>query len=288
MAQNYRKSILITGASGQLGTTLVQYLREYYKVVPSLDANNKALDITNKNELDIILSRLNPDYIINCAAFTDVDKNEVDKKHAYNVNVNGLKNIIALTNKNTKIVHISSDYIFDGRKKSYTEKDLPNPLSYYGKVKLESENILRSSNKKYLIFRSSVIYNDSHKNFYTWVYSSLLNNKKIRVVTDQVSNPTWAWSLSEVICKSLLNNLDGIFHYAGSDILSRYDFAVKIANIFSFNLNNITPIASSDLNQLALRPSISTLDSNKIKEMLNIEHPTMNYIINTFKDKINA
>ena len=129
--------------------------------------------------------------------------------------------------------------------------------------------------------------NDSHTNFYTWVYNSLLNHKKIRVVTDQTSNPTWTWSLSEAIYKSLLNNLDGVFHYAGNDIVSRYEFALKIADIFSFNSDNIIPVKTDELNQRAKRPTVSTLNSNKIKKILGVEHPKMDYIINTFKKRIN-
>ena len=287
MAQNCSKKILITGGFGQLGSTLTKYLTKYYKVFSTSYNSNTPVDVTDKKILDIILSDIQPDYIINCAGFTDVDKNETDKKRAYSVNVDGIKNIIATTDKNTKIIHISSDYIFDGKKNFYTENDIPNPLSYYGKVKLESENVLRSSTRSYLIFRPSVIYNDSHSNFYTWVYNSLSNNREIMVVTDQVSNPTWAWSLSEAIYKSLLNNLNGIFHYAGNNIVSRYEFALKIANNFSFNSNNIIPITTKDLNQIAVRPLRSTLNSNKIKKILEINHPEMDYIINTFRDRIN-
>ena len=287
MVQSYRKKILITGGTGQLGATLTEYLKEYYEVFSTSYNSENAVDITNKNEVDIALSKIEPDCIINCAAFTNVDKNEIDRKRAYSVNVEGIKNIISCSNKDTKIIHISSDYVFDGSRASFKEEDTPNPLSYYGKIKLESENILRSSRRAYLIFRSSVIYNDSHPNFYTWVYNSLLNGERIKVVTDQISNPTWTWSLSEVIYKSLLNNLEGIFHYGGNDILSRYDFALKIADIFSFNSDNIIPILTEDLDQLATRPHNSTLDSNKIKKILKINHPEIDYIINVFKDRIN-
>ena len=287
MVQSYSKKILITGGAGQLGSALTRYLRKYYKVFSTSYNSDNPLDVTDKKKLNSVISSIEPDYIINCAALTNVDKNEINKKQAYSVNVDGIKNILSCSSKNTKIIHISSDYIFDGSRNSFTEEDAPNPLSYYGKVKLESENILRSSHRPYLIFRSSVIYNDSHSNFYTWVYNSLLNNKKIEVVTDQISNPTWTWSLSEAIYKSLLNNLDGVFHYAGNDVLSRYDFALKIANTFSFNSNNIIPILTKDLDQLASRPHRSVLDNNKIKKILKINHPEIDYIINVFKDRIN-
>jgi len=288
MVQNYKKKVLITGGDGQLGSTLGKYLMKYYDVFnTSYSSIDNPLDVTDKKMLDAAIPRIKPDYLINCAAFTNVDGNEVDKKRAYSVNVDGIKNIIAATDKTIKIIQISSDYIFDGKRESYKEEDPPNPLNYYGKVKLESENILRSSNRNFLIFRPSVIYNNSHQNFYTWVYESLLNNKKIKVVTDQISNPTWTWSLSEAICKSMINNLDGIFHYAGNDIVSRYEFALKIADIFSFNSDYITPIVTSDLRQVATRPLKSTLDSSKINKILKINHPDMDYIINLFRDKNN-
>ena len=284
MAQNYSKVVLVTGSNGQLGSTLVEYLNDYYKVNPGFNMD-MVLDVTNKNQLKFVIDNINPDYIVNCAAMTDVDRCEIDREKAYNVNVNGLKNLLSLTDKKTKIIHISTDYIFDGSKKFFNEEDLPNPLSYYGKIKLESENVLRSSNREYFILRTSVIYNDSHHNFYTWTFNSLQNNQEIKVVTDQTSNPTWTWSISEVIYKSMLNNLTGVFHYGGADVLSRYDFAIKIANMFNFDLDNIIPIKTCELKQTAKRPSISTLDSNKIKDRINIEHPSMDYIISTFKDR---
>tara|TARA_Y100001968_G_C19404836_1_gene743068 strand:- start:1109 stop:1975 length:867 start_codon:yes stop_codon:yes gene_type:complete len=287
MVQSYRKKVLITGGDGQLGSTLTLYLKKYYEVFSFSHNSNTSLDITNKEKLGSTISMLEPDYIINCAAFTNVDKNEIDKKNAYSVNVDGIKNIISETDKDTKIIHISSDYIFDGNKNLYTEDDPPNPINYYGKVKLESENILRSSNRSFLIFRSSVIYDESHSNFYTWVYNSLVNNKKIKVVTDQISNPTWTWALSEAIYKAMINNLDGIFHYGSDDILSRYEFALKIADNFSFDNRNIIPVLTKDLNQVACRPLRTTLDSTKIKKILKINHPEIDYIINLFKEKIN-
>ncbi len=286
MVQNYRKKILIIGANGQLGSTLEKYLTKYYEVYATSYISRDPLDVTNKKKLDTVISTIKPNYVINCAAFTNVDKNETNREYAYSVNVGGIKNIISATNKNIKIIHISTDYIFDGLKESYKENDIPNPLNYYGKLKLESENILKSSNRSFLILRPSVIYNDSHQNFYTWVYQSLIKNKKINVVTDQISNPTWSWSLSEVIYKSILNNLEGVFHYGGSDVISRYEFALKISDIFSFNSSNIVPVETSEINQLANRPARSTLNSDKINKILKINHPDMDYIINLFKDRI--
>ena len=277
MVQN-SKRIFITGIKGQLGTTLDKYLSSYFNVLNN-QGDLKNIDISDKSELKYIFKELSPDYIINCAALTNVDFCEQNKSNSYEVNVNGIKNIISCTTNDTKIIHISTDYVFSGNRNIYNESDIPNPLSYYGKNKLESENILRSSNRNYLIIRPSVIFGNTGNNFYVWVRDSLKNNKDISVVTDQISNPTWSWSLSEAIYKSILSNITGLFHYAGEEIISRYDFAVKIAKVHGFNTDRIIPIKTSDLNQQAKRPLYSALDNSKIKKIIDVEHPSLDYIL---------
>ena len=277
MVQN-SKRIFITGVNGQLGSTLDKYLSSYFNVLNNQEAL-KNIDISDKSELKYIFKELSPDYIINCAALTNVDFCEQNKSNSYEVNVNGIKNIISCTTNDTKIIHISTDYVFSGNRNIYNESDIPNPLSYYGKNKLESENILRSSNRNYLIIRPSVIFGNTGNNFYVWVRDSLKNNKDISVVTDQISNPTWSWSLSEAIYKSILSNITGLFHYAGEEIISRYDFAVKIAKVHGFNTDRIIPIKTSDLNQQAKRPLYSALDNSKIKKIIDVEHPSLDYIL---------
>ena len=277
MVQN-SKRIFITGIKGQLGSTLDKYLSSYFNVLNNQESL-KNIDISDKSELKYIFKELSPDCIINCAALTNVDFCEQNKSNSYEVNVNGVKNIISCTKNNTKIIHISTDYVFSGNRNIYKESDIPNPVSYYGKNKLESENILRSSNRNYLIIRPSVIFGNTGNNFYVWVRDSLKNNKDISVVTDQISNPTWSWSLSEAIYKSILSNITGLFHYAGEEIISRYDFAVKIAKVHGFNTDRITPIKTSNLNQQAKRPLYSALDNSKIKKIIDVEHPSLDYIL---------
>ena len=272
------KRIFITGISGQLGGTLNKYLSRYFNVLNNQE-NFYNIDVTNKSRLKYFLEELSPDYIINCAALTNVDFCEHNKRYSYEVNVNGLRNIISCSKKSAKIIHISTDYVFNGNQKMYTESDIPDPISYYGKSKLESENILRTSNRDYLILRTSVIFGKTGNNFYVWVRDSLKNDKKISVVTDQVSNPTWSWSLSEAIYKSILNNISGLFHYAGEEVISRYDFAIKIAKMHDFNYDRIIPIKTSELNQKAKRPLNSILDVSKIKKIIDVDHPTLDYIL---------
>ena len=272
------KRIFITGITGQLGGTLNKYLSRYFNVLNNQE-NFYNIDVTNKSELKYFFEELSPDYIINCAALTNVDFCEHNRSNSYEVNVNGLRNIISSSKKSAKIIHISTDYVFNGNQKMYLESDIPDPISYYGKTKLESENMLRASNRDYLILRTSVIFGKTGNNFYVWVRDSLKNNQKISVVTDQISNPTWSWSLSEAIYKSILNNISGLFHYAGEEVISRYDFAIKIAKMHDFDYSRIIPIKTSDLNQNAKRPLNSTLDVSKIKKIIDVEHPSLDYIL---------
>ena len=177
------KRIFITGITGQLGSTLNKYLSRYFNVLNNQE-NFYNIDVSDRSELKYFFKELSPDYVINCAALTNVDFCEQNKSKSHEVNVDGIKNIISCSKKSTKIIHISTDYVFNGNKKIYLESDTPDPLSYYGKGKLESENILRTSNRDFLILRTSVIFGKTGNNFYVWVRDSLRNNQKIYVVTD--------------------------------------------------------------------------------------------------------
>ena len=148
------KKILITGGKGQLGQTLYLNLRGLYKITNTsrtdfLDCMK--LDISDTSQVKDVLSRCVPDIIINCASYNNVDKSEDNKRYARNTIVSGLLNLINNSNKDCKIIHISSDYVFNGEKEKYLETDIPNPINYYGKLKLEAENLLHSSNKNYAI-----------------------------------------------------------------------------------------------------------------------------------------
>ena len=296
MAQNFKKSILILGASGLLGSTLCVYLEKYFNIIlclykqdfDSIHEVYTKFDIRDRDYLKTIILNIDPDYIINCIALTDVDLCEKNNNLAYEVNVAGVKNIISACPNNCKLIHISTDYVFDGRKSIYGEKDSPNPICYYGKTKLEAENIIRSSNKKYIIFRTSVLFNNSiNHNFYNWVTLSLINKNKIKVVTDQISNPTWTWSLSEAIFKTIVNNIDGLFHFGGNDIVSRYEFSLKIALSCGLPVENIIPISTDELAQKAQRPLVTTLSNNKLQELIDIDHPTLDFILEQLKNNNN-
>ena len=156
MVQKYNSlRILLTGSNGMLGSNYLSLSSNLFDVIPTSSTNKSFayLDLTDSNNVKSVLNTYMPNIIINCSAITDVDGAELDKKKAYDVNVNGIRNIIKYSDVDTKIIHISSDYVFNGLSGNYSEKSRPDPINYYGKTKLESENILVSSNRKYLLFR---------------------------------------------------------------------------------------------------------------------------------------
>ena len=235
--------------------------------------NVRKMDITNLSSIETCVKIENPDIIINCAAMTNVDGCEKNHTLAHTINVVGIQNIIKATNKRVKIFQISTDYVFGGGNGPYSEADPTHPLSYYGRSKLEAENILRGSLHPYSIIRGSVLYGDplnAKPNFFSWVYDSLSKNKNIKVVNDQTSNPAWLPSLSDAIMKMILLNAEGVYHFGSDDHLNRYEFAVLIANVFEFNAALITPATSDSMPFVARRPIHSGLKTKKISEELDV------------------
>ena len=282
--------VLIIGGSGMLGYEVFAKFQNIFNVV-STSFNNKNnsfkfLDITNRNQVKNVCDNFNPNVVVNCAAFTDVDLCENRKKLARMINVDGVENIIKSVKTNTKIIHISTDYVFNGVDGFYAENDLTYPLNYYGKTKLESENILIGSGRPYVIFRPSVLYssNISQNNFFKWVYSSLKNNININVVDDQISSPTFIPELVKAIFTSVIVDYQGLLHIGSNDVISRYEFAVLIAKVFNFDKKLITKIKTSDLNQDAIRPMNSSLNNSKIKDVLDLKLSNTNFYLNKIKN----
>lgn len=292
-----KKKILITGADGQLGSNLSAMLSGKFYSIPTSRTNKDisyCLDVTDRSTMKSLLKEWDPDVIINCAAMTDVDYCENNRKECFNVNVKGLQNLISLSNKETFIIQLSTDYVFDGKNSPYGEKDHPSPLNYYGHSKLEAENILRGSRRKYLIVRANVIYgrNMIYNSFFSWVYKSLSKNKIIYVVDDQISNPSFVDNLSDLIFKSLLLNFQGIVHHGSSDNISRYEFAKLIAKVYEFDENLIKPISTSRLidknkSYVAKRPLNSALMIDKSEKILNAQILSLEYSLNIIKQQMN-
>ena len=287
------KKILITGGAGQVGSSLYSFLEKTYNVTNTSRKGSESsvkLDISDRSEVVRVLNEYSPDVIINCASFNNVDNCEKDKRIARNVILEGLKNLALNSGKESMIVHISSDYVFNGKKAKYSELDKPDPLNYYGRLKLESENFLRGLNRKSVILRCNVVFSEILKNksnFFAWIYNNLKDGKEINVVSDQISNPTPVELLIKTIESAIILKANGIFNVGTLEPLSRYDFALKVCDIFNFDKGLLGKIESKDLKQIARRPMNTFLDTEKISKFLDIDVYSLDYYLEKIRDKFN-
>lgn len=285
--------ILIIGSNGMLG----QRLTEMFLSFPNIEllcasqeeksfidnVQYKTLDITQKQRVKEIILDFFPDYVINTAAYTNVDKAESEKELTWKTNVNGVENISLYSwTIDAHLIHISTDYIFDGKNGPYLEDDKPCPINYYGRSKLASENSIRTSGVRFTIIRSNVLYGPNkfgRPDFVKWVIDSLSQGNEIRIVKDQFNNPTYIEDICQAINKIIEFKKEGIYNIAGPEILSRLDFTKRIAEYFELNKNLIIPIITEELKQPAPRPLKSGLITLKAETQLGYK-PTK--IIDSF------
>ena len=225
------KKILVTGSDGQLGKTLQKRCSGKYGF-DWIFLPKEKLDIIEAKEIQATFKKYNPKFCVNCAAFTDVLKSEKHPAVAYKINVEAVKNITRICNKNDSIlIHISTDYVFDGRKKKpYVENDKANPLNVYGMTKyLGEKHVLENANYGYIV-RTSWLYSENYgHNFYRNILRKASNGEEIKVVKDQYGTPTNTETVADFIIKIILSlPQKGIYHCAGDEVMSWYDFANKI------------------------------------------------------------
>ena len=284
-------TILITGASGQLGMSLKRIFNSKYEIISTTGNNNPTgssmhLDVTNPMLFKEVMETTNPDLVINLAALTNVDLCEKNPELAYSINIGGMDNLVNAFKG--PIIHVSTDYVFDGEDGPYKEEDTTNPLNVYGLSKLESEKLLLDHSENSLVIRSNVLYDYSSKSeasFLNWVVDSLTQEKEINVVEDQWNNPTWTGSLAVVIDRVIDTQLTGLVHWGDGDLVSRFDFANKIADVFNLKKSLIKPILTSELNQTAKRPLKSGLKSDYAQNILNLEPPTIKECLETIVEQ---
>lgn len=225
------KKVLVTGANGQLGQCL-QKIAPLYKELNFVFNSSKELDITNIIEIQSAFVKGNFDYCINCAAYTNVEQAEKTPDIAYNVNAEGVKNLANVCkNNNTFLIHISTDYVFDGEKgKPYTVEDTPNPINEYGKSKLLGEKYILEIMDNYCIIRTSWMYSEFGKNFYTTILKKAKAGENLSVTNEQTGCPTNANNLAAFIIESkLLGKFKpGIYHFVDCEVMTWFDFAKKI------------------------------------------------------------
>ncbi|AFZ12674.1 dTDP-4-dehydrorhamnose reductase [Crinalium epipsammum PCC 9333] len=270
--------ILIVGSAGQLGQELQQTLIPYGEVVA---VDRKTLDLSQPDQIRELVQQVQPQIVINAAAYTAVDQAEKEPETARMINAIA-PTILAQEVEKLKaiLIHVSTDYVFDGSKNHpYTEEDITNPLSIYGQSKLAGEQGIQENCQSYLILRTAWVYGAYGKsNFVKTMLRLGSEREEVRVVTDQIGTPTWAKDIADAIAQvTSLKPDPGIYHYTNSGVASWYDFAVAIfeeaKNLVPLKVQRVIPITTSEYPTPAQRPTYSVLSCRKISSVLNTNPP---------------
>ena len=276
-------NILVTGGSGQLGQAIKAAAKdsEHRFIYTCFKAERQegmvCLDITDSNAIDAVMKEYQIDVIVNCAGYTDVEKAESEEDKAFKTNAEAVATLAdAAKCCNAMLIHISSDYVFDGRcGEPYGEDAEPAPLSAYGRSKLAGELAVLASGVPYILIRTSWLYSPYGKNFVKTILRKSEEQPVLKVVSDQVGTPTYAGDLAEFILTLLEpGNLSktGIYNYSNEGVCSWYDLACEVCDL-SGNLCEVMPCRTADYPVKAKRPHYSVLDKTKVKETFGIGIP---------------
>lgn len=278
--------IALFGKKGQVGWELEKFLHRLGEVI-SFD--RQGLNVYDLTQVQKTLLNIEPDLIINASAYTEVDRAETEPEIAMHVNANA-PGVMAETARtlNASFIHYSTDYVFDGNSTTpYVETDRPNPLNTYGKSKLAGEKNIGQVGGSYIILRTSWVYSMRGNTFVNKFLSWARTNASLRIVDDQISNPTWAKALAEATFSLVASHRDnlqdvmkersGIYHLAGNGYASRYEWAKQIltnaSNQTDILVQAIEPVSSREFPTPATRPLFSALDCSKIREVFNVRLP---------------
>ena len=293
------QKILLTGSNGLLGQKLVQLIldRGEYELIATARGENRlptlntpplrggagggvfyrSLDVTDRDEVQRIMHEFKPDYVIHTAAMTNVDQCETEREACWQLNVDAVQYLAeACQTHGTLLLHLSTDFIFDGENGPYDESARANPLSYYGESKLAAEELLlKSQNLHFAIARTVLVYGIAHdmsrSNIILWVKNSLENQKPIKVVDDQWRTPTLAEDLALGCYLMVKHNATGIFNISGSNLLTPYEMAVQTADFFGLDKSFMTRADSSTFTQPAKRPAKTGFVIEKARQQLGYE-----------------
>jgi len=276
---------LVTGSAGLIGNQLVHDLEKSGEIVYSCYNNMKPvygiptkLNLLNLEDIHKIFKKFQPDVVIHSAALTDVEKCEVDPQLANSLNVKATEVIAKEVEKiSSYLMYISTDYIFDGKSGLYKETDSTNPLNNYGKTKLLGEKFIENETSKWSIIRTSTPFgvHPFKKTFPVWVYENLKINKKINILEDQFTSPTYVPNLSKMILEITSRSLKGFFHLSGSTKISRFEFAKMIATKLNLDLSLLNPVKIDTMPWKANRPLDSSLNISKINAILKTKPYTI-------------
>jgi len=270
------KTILVTGSNGQLGNEIRK--RATLGVDKYIFTDVEELDITDMAAIRKTVTENKVNVIVNCAAYTNVDKAESDESTANLINNKAVEYLaVAAAENRATLIHISTDYVFGGNETNIplTENDTVNPLGVYGKTKLAGEEAVKKAGCKYMIFRTAWLYSEFGKNFVKTMRRLTESKDRINVVFDQVGTPTYAGDLAELICRIIeedLLNRTGTYHFSNEGAVSWYDFAKEICSL-SGNDCDIQPCHSDEFPSAVKRPNYSVLDKTLVKETFGIKIP---------------
>lgn len=280
------KRILITGGTGLLGLAIqqsaptdIQGFSVYFpeRSLPEpLHFPIRAADVTDRRQMQSVFEWAKPDVVIHTAAIGSVDFAERNREQTRRVNVGGTEIVAELCQIfKSRLIYISSNAVFDGRSPLYSETAPVNPINYYGQLKVEAENIVRESSIYWAIVRPILMYGwpypGERDNPVVWWVRSLENGKHIKVVDNVFSKPLPAWSCAEVIWEVIRQQQTGIYHVAGRDHLSLYDFALQVAEVFDLDAELITPVPDSYFPEIAPRPQDTSFDTTKMENELGVK-----------------
>lgn len=258
------KRVLITGAKGMLGLDLIDVFRKFYDVY-GRDIDD--FDITRDEETIDAIRRIRPDIVIHAAAYTEVDGCESHIELAHSVNGGGTKNVASACRElGSKMVYISTDYVFDGRKSgAYSEEDPTCPINTYGRSKLEGERWVHTMVSQFIIVRTAWLFGRGGKNFVKTILKLAKERKVLSVVADQIGSPTYTVDLSRAIYVLMEEERRGIYHITNGETCSWYEYAREILAMSGLDNIPVHPISSDQLNRAAERPNNSVLDCGKFE-----------------------
>lgn len=298
------KKIIITGSNGLLGQKLVKsFLAEkQYQIHAFSRGENRMIntkgytyynvDITQNEKVNQLINSIQPHYIVNTAAMTNVDACELQKEECDAINVQAVANLVnSCKEKDIHFIHLSTDFIFDGEKGDvYVEDDIPNPLSHYGLSKLKSEELILKANIRYTILRTILVYGtidrENRNNIVLWVKNSLESKKPINVVNDQFRMPTLVDDLAESCLLAIKNNAFGVYNVSSNELLSIYEISLIVAKTFNLDKNYISPVQTAQLNLPAKRPFKTGFDLNKSINKLNLPSYSFTERLQVYKNQL--
>ena len=257
--------ILVTGSEGQVGSAIIQQASTHkYNHITLISCNKSQCDITNINSIYDAIAEYNPDIIINTAAYTAVDKAQSEPERAFLVNATGPENLAKIcAEKNIFLMHLSTDYVFDGTKKTgYLETDVPNPINVYGQSKYQGEQAIRQYCEHYLILRVSWVFFEKGHNFVNTLLRLAQEKNELNIVCDQYGGPTYAGDIAHVLLKIAENRKTGLYHYSGAPKTSWFEFAKIILKNKHIKIN---PIKTKNYPTPAKRPLNGMLNCDLIQ-----------------------